>query len=85
MYGLIQCVWEEVVFYESPRSTMGIHRFIFVLFRQMRRQTIIYSTVWRQNFNARGFVEIYDLGLPVAAFYFNCRRERDSDGRRRYD
>ncbi|KAG4378200.1 hypothetical protein GLYMA_18G298900v4 [Glycine max] len=39
---------------------------------------------WRQNFNTRDFAEIYNLGLPVAAMYFNCKRENDqSSGRRR--
>ncbi|KAF2608732.1 hypothetical protein F2Q68_00046585, partial [Brassica cretica] len=26
---------------------------------------------WRQRFNTREFSEIYNLGLPVAAVYFN--------------
>ncbi|GAY60953.1 hypothetical protein CUMW_206080 [Citrus unshiu] len=34
---------QEIVNYESPRPTMGIHRFVFVLFRQLGRQTV-YAT-----------------------------------------
>ncbi|RDY14760.1 Protein HEADING DATE 3A, partial [Mucuna pruriens] len=75
---------EEVVSYEGPRPMMGIHRIVFVLFRQSGRQTI-YAPGWRQNFNTRDFSELYNLGLPVAATYFNCKRQNDSarDGRRR--
>ncbi|KAK2988134.1 hypothetical protein RJ640_017466 [Escallonia rubra] len=45
---------QEVVCYESPRPSMGIHRFVFVLFRQIGRQTV-YAPGWRQNFNTRDF------------------------------
>nr|ADF32944.1 flowering locus T2 [Helianthus annuus]ADF32947.1 flowering locus T2 [Helianthus annuus] len=73
---------QEVVCYESPRPSMGIHRMVFVLFRQLGRQTV-YAPGWRQNFNTRDFAELYNLGSPVAAVYFNCQRESGSGGRRR--
>ncbi|KAK4745733.1 hypothetical protein SAY87_012045 [Trapa incisa] len=73
---------QEVVCYENPRPSMGIHRFVFVLFRQLGRQTV-YAPGWRQNFNTRDFAEVYNLGPPVAAVYFNCQRESGSGGRRR--
>nr|BAK40194.1 flowering locus T [Gentiana triflora] len=73
---------QEIVCYENPRPSMGIHRFIFVLFRQLGRQTV-YAPGWRQNFNTRDFAELYNLGLPVAAVYFNCQRESGSGVRRR--
>ncbi|KAL9254092.1 VERNALIZATION 3-like protein [Drosera capensis] len=73
---------QEVLCYESPRPTIGIHRFVFVLFQQMGRQTV-YAPSWRQNFSTRDFAEAYNLGLPVAAVYFNCQREGSSGGRRR--
>ncbi|KAK7304305.1 hypothetical protein VNO77_45173 [Canavalia gladiata] len=77
---------EEVVGYESPRPILGIHRIVFVLFRQSGRQTI-QAPGWRANFNTRDFAEVYNLGLPVAATYFNCKRQYDTfsgrDGRRR--
>ncbi|XP_075484926.1 protein VERNALIZATION 3-like [Primulina tabacum] len=72
----------EIVCYESPRPSMGIHRFVFVLFRQLGRQTV-YAPGWRQNFNTREFAELYNLGSPVAAVYYNCQRESGSGGRRR--
>ncbi|XP_057540735.1 protein HEADING DATE 3A-like [Amaranthus tricolor] len=72
---------QEVVCYESPRPSVGIHRFVFVLFRQLGRQTV-YAPGWRQNFNTRDFAELYNLGLPVAAVFFNGQREGGSGGRR---
>nr|QLM02167.1 flowering locus T 2A_2 [Masdevallia wendlandiana] len=74
----------EIVCYESPRPSLGIHRFIFILFRQLGRQTV-YAPGWRQNFNTRDFAELYNLGPPVATVYFNCQREAGSGGRRLQD
>ncbi|PKA49948.1 Protein twin sister of FT [Apostasia shenzhenica] len=71
----------EIVPYEGPRTPAGIHRIVFVLFRQESRQTI-YAPGWRQNFNTRDFAAVYNLGLPVAAVYFNCQREHGCGGRR---
>ncbi|KAD7477361.1 hypothetical protein E3N88_00497 [Mikania micrantha] len=73
---------QEIVCYESPRPSMGIHRIVFVLFRQLGRQTV-YAPGWRQNFNTKDFAELYNLGSPVAAVYFNCQRESGVGGRRR--
>lgn len=64
----------EVISYESPKPNIGIHRFIFVLFEQRRRQTITVPS-FRDHFNTRQFAVDNDLGLPVAAVYFNCQRE----------
>ncbi|XP_058727403.1 protein HEADING DATE 3A-like [Vicia villosa] len=71
----------EVVPYESPRPLMGIHRIIFAIFRQLGRETV-YAPGWRQNFNTKEFAELYNLGLPAAAVYFNIQREAGSGGRR---
>ncbi|XP_020111149.1 protein FLOWERING LOCUS T-like [Ananas comosus] len=71
----------EIVSYESPRPTAGIHRFIFVLFRQSVRQTID-PPGWRANFNTKDFAALYNLGPPVAAIFFNCQRESGCGGRR---
>ncbi|KAI3867861.1 hypothetical protein MKX03_031320 [Papaver bracteatum] len=59
--------------YKAPRPTVGIHRFVYVLFRQLGRDTV-YAPGWRQSFNTRDFVEINNLGLPAAAVYFNCHK-----------
>nr|BAO03231.1 RFT1 [Oryza rufipogon] len=74
---------QEVMCYESPRPTMGIHRLVFVLFQQLGRQTV-YAPGWRQNFSTRNFAELYNIGSPVATVYFNCQREAGSGGRRVY-
>ncbi|KAG4952261.1 hypothetical protein JHK84_045585 [Glycine max] len=42
----------------------------------------VYAPGWRQNFNTKEFAELYNLGLPVAAVYFNIQRESGSGGRR---
>ncbi|KAJ4957256.1 hypothetical protein NE237_014039 [Protea cynaroides] len=67
---------QEIVSYENPRPMVGIHRFVYVLFKQPGRQTID-APGWRQNFITRDFAELYNLGSPVAAVYFNSQRERD--------
>ncbi|XP_016472793.1 protein VERNALIZATION 3-like [Nicotiana tabacum] len=72
----------EVVSYESPMPTTGIHRFVFVLFLQLRREINVYAPRSRQNFNTRDFAELYELGLLVAAVYFNGQRENGTGGRR---
>ncbi|CAN8274384.1 unnamed protein product [Cochlearia groenlandica] len=71
----------EMIWYENPRPDLGIHRIVLVLFRQLGRQTV-YAPGWRQQFNTREFAEIYNLGLPVAATFFNCQRENGCGGRR---
>ncbi|KAL9263485.1 VERNALIZATION 3-like protein [Drosera capensis] len=73
---------QEVVCYENPQPSSGIHRFIFVLFQQIGRQTV-YAPGWRQNFITRDFAQAYNLGPPVAAVFFNCQREGGTGGRRR--
>lgn len=64
----------EVVSYEIPRPNIGIHRFVFVLFKQERRQTMD-PPPSRDHFTTRAFAAENDLGLPVAAVYFNAQRE----------
>ncbi|XLS46526.1 hypothetical protein HN51_020884 [Arachis hypogaea] len=44
----------------------------------------VYAPGWRQNFNTREFAELYNLGSPVAALYYNIQRENGSGGRRLY-
>ncbi|KAH9734102.1 protein HEADING DATE 3A [Citrus sinensis] len=73
---------KEIVSYESPRPTVGIHRFVFVLFRQHVKQNVC-APGWRQNFSCKDFAELYNLGSPVAAVYFNCQRETGSSASRR--
>jgi phosphatidylethanolamine-binding protein len=65
---------KEVVSYEIPKPNIGIHRFIFVLFRQKSRQAVNPPSS-KDRFSTRQFAEENDLGLPVAAVYFNAQRE----------
>nr|AIU38033.1 heading date 3A/Flowering Locus T-like protein 5 [Musa acuminata AAA Group]AIU38038.1 heading date 3A/Flowering Locus T-like protein 5 [Musa acuminata AAA Group] len=74
---------QETMCYENPRPSSGIHRLVSVLFQQLGRGTV-FAPVWRQNFNTREFAELYNLGSPVAAVYYNCQREAGSGGRRMY-
>ncbi|PSR86494.1 Protein SELF-PRUNING like [Actinidia chinensis var. chinensis] len=64
----------EVVNYEKPRPSIGIHRFVFVLFKQKQRH-LVTSAPLRDQFNTRSFAEENELGLPVAAVFFNAQRE----------
>ncbi|CAN6560053.1 unnamed protein product [Malus baccata var. baccata] len=64
----------EVVKYEMPRPNIGIHRFVFLLFKQKGRQTVI-PPASKDHFNTRKFAEANDLGLPVTAVFFNAQRE----------
>nr|XP_043609823.1 CEN-like protein 4 [Erigeron canadensis] len=64
----------EVVSYEMPRPNIGIHRYVFVLFKQEGRQSVS-CPVSRDRFNTRSFAHENELGRPVAAAFFNCQRE----------
>nr|AIA10351.1 TFL1 [Vigna unguiculata]AIA10352.1 TFL1 [Vigna unguiculata]AIA10353.1 TFL1 [Vigna unguiculata] len=65
---------KELVSYEIPKPNIGIHRFVFVLFKQKRRQCVTPHSS-RDHFNTRNFAAQNELGLPVAAVYFNAQRE----------
>nr|ABQ85553.1 flowering locus T-like/terminal flower1-like protein [Picea abies] len=64
----------ELMRYEAPRPTIGIHRYVFTLFKQMARETV-YPPQSRVNFSTRDFAEMNGLGLPVAAVYYNAQKE----------
>ncbi|CAI9105613.1 OLC1v1004575C1 [Oldenlandia corymbosa var. corymbosa] len=68
---------KELVNYEMPRPNIGIHRFVFLLFKQKRRSqpVNIASLSSRDGFNTRAFAHENELGLPVSAVFFNCQRE----------
>ncbi|XP_010255492.1 PREDICTED: CEN-like protein 1 [Nelumbo nucifera] len=64
----------EIVGYETPKPVIGIHRFVFILFKQKGRKTVK-PPASRDQFSTRKFSEENGLGLPVAAVYFNAQRE----------
>uniref|UniRef100_A0A7C8ZZJ9 Uncharacterized protein n=1 Tax=Opuntia streptacantha TaxID=393608 RepID=A0A7C8ZZJ9_OPUST len=57
-----------------PRPSIGIHRFVFILFKQNCRGSVSLPSS-RDRFCTRTFATDNELGLPVAAVYFNCQRE----------
>ncbi|CAN6484911.1 unnamed protein product [Victoria cruziana] len=68
----------EVVSYEMPTPSIGVHRYVFVLFKQKERRPVVSPPASRDCFNTKWFAEEHSLGLPVAAVYFYARRERIS-------
>ncbi|BAS74340.1 Os01g0748800 [Oryza sativa Japonica Group] len=71
---------QDLMLYERPELRYGIHRMVFVLFRQLGRGTV-FAPEMRHNFHCRSFAQQYHLDI-VAATYFNCQREAGSGGRR---
>ncbi|KAE9451628.1 hypothetical protein RHGRI_027826 [Rhododendron griersonianum] len=65
----------EIVSYEIPKPVIGIHRYVFILFKQHRGRQSVWAPTSRDHFNTRSFSEDNGLGLPVAAVYFNAQRE----------
>ncbi|XP_022842732.1 protein SELF-PRUNING-like [Olea europaea var. sylvestris] len=63
----------ELEIYEIPKPNIGIHRFVFALFKQKGRQTVHKPPASRDNFSTRAFAAENDLDLPVAALFFNAR------------
>ncbi|XP_047328620.1 CEN-like protein 2 [Impatiens glandulifera] len=65
---------KEMVNYEMPRPNIGIHRFVFAVFKQKGRQSV-QPPMSRDHFDTRTFAVQNGLGLPVAAVFFNAQRE----------
>ncbi|XP_027109639.1 CEN-like protein 1 isoform X1 [Coffea eugenioides] len=64
----------EIASYETPKPVIGIHRYVFILYKQKARQAVK-PPATRDQFNTRSFAEENGLGSPVAALYFNAQRE----------
>ncbi|PKA55137.1 Protein mother of FT and TF 1 [Apostasia shenzhenica] len=59
----------------GPQPTVGIHRYVLVLFLQKSPFQVVAPPTTRANFSTREFAARFDLGLPVAAAYFNSQKE----------
>lgn len=70
----------EILPYEAPKPLIGIHRYVFVLFKQVVPLAVM-PPMYRNNFRTQDFAATYGLGSPVAAVYFNSQKQ--SGGRRR--
>ncbi|XP_034660535.1 protein D3 [Drosophila subobscura] len=62
----------------GPPLNTGLHRYIFLLYRQSRKieeteSTPKNSRKGRLNFNARDFASKHQLGSPIAANYFQAQ------------
>lgn len=65
--------------YMGPQPPSGIHRCVFVAFKQKGvMETVKTRPVERKNFSTRKFTGENELGLPVAALYFNSQSNQKS-------
>lgn len=76
--------------YVGPRPPVGIHRYVLVVYQQKARVTAPPSLApateaTRARFSNRAFADRHDLGLPVAAMFFNAQKETASRRRHYWD
>ncbi|XP_047952953.1 protein MOTHER of FT and TFL1-like [Salvia hispanica] len=67
---------KELMAYMGPQPPIGIHRHIFAAFRQAGlMETVKGKPAERVLFSTRQFASENQLGLPVAALYFNSQKQ----------
>lgn len=68
-------IWEkgkEVVAYNGPSPPAGVHRYVFLLFKQNGKVDIKRAPE-RKEFTVQEFAGKYKLGIPVAATLFTAK------------
>ncbi|KAL3697665.1 hypothetical protein R1sor_011741 [Riccia sorocarpa] len=63
-----------IVPYESPKPPIGIHRYVFSVFRQQHPLPLNQPST-RKRFCTRLVAQQFGLGKAVAAVYFNSQKE----------
>ncbi|XP_062098109.1 CEN-like protein 1 [Humulus lupulus] len=66
---------KEIVSYEAPKPMLGIHRFVFILFKQNGGRQTVRPPAIRDYFSTRVFSQDNNLDLPVAAVYINAQKK----------
>lgn len=68
----------------GPQPPIGIHRHVFAAFRQAGglMETVKGKPAERGMFSTRQFASENQLGLPVAALYFNSQKQPAANKRR---
>ncbi|CAM6040926.1 unnamed protein product [Sphagnum compactum] len=73
-----QEIWatgQEKMPYLQPAPIEGMHRYVFLLFKQdesSQFDDLIEAPPSRVTFSVAKFVETYNLGIPVAGYYFKA-------------
>lgn len=65
----------EFLSYDPPCPDAGIHRNVFVLYKQPSPLDGIQALASRVGFSARSFARKHNLGKPVRVAYFYVRKE----------
>nr|XP_043616154.1 protein MOTHER of FT and TFL1 homolog 2-like [Erigeron canadensis] len=65
----------EFLSYNAPKPDIGVHRHVFVLYKQQSRLDGIETLPSRICFKTRDFAEKHNLGYPVNLSYFNTKKE----------
>ncbi|KAI3976648.1 hypothetical protein MKX01_008506 [Papaver californicum] len=66
---------KELVGYMGPKPPVGMYRYVMVVFKQQGElKMVVEEPSSRARFNTRNFAKQFDLGIPVAAFYFNSQK-----------
>lgn len=60
---------KEIVGYESPKPVIGIHKHVFVIYKQNRERQIVKPPATRGHFKTQRFTAENRLGSPVASVY----------------